>query len=57
MPDTWTSRAVTPDEALACVRSGTPTFVHGAAATPTPLLEALARRSDLADVKLFHMHA
>ena len=31
-------------------------FVHGAAATPTPLLEALARRSDLADVKLFHMH-
>jgi acyl-CoA hydrolase len=56
MPDTWTRRAVTPDEALACVQSGMRIFVHGAAATPTPLLEALARRSDLADVKLFHMH-
>jgi len=31
-------------------------FVHGAAATPTPLLEALARRSDLSDVTLYHMH-
>ena len=56
MPDTWTTRAVTPDDALACVRSGMRIFIHGAAATPTPLLEALARRSDLADVKLFHMH-
>ncbi len=56
MPDTWTNRAVTPDEALACVQSGMRIFVHGAAATPTPLLEALARRADLADVKLFHMH-
>jgi 4-hydroxybutyrate CoA-transferase len=56
MPETWTNRAVTPDEAVASVRSGMRIFVHGAAATPTPLLEALARRSDLADVKLFHMH-
>jgi acyl-CoA hydrolase len=56
MPDTWTNRAVTPDEALGCVLSGMRVFVHGAAATPTPLLEALARRTDLADVKLFHMH-
>jgi 4-hydroxybutyrate CoA-transferase len=56
MPDRWTNRAVTPDEALACVRSGMRIFVHGAASTPTPLLEALARRSDLVDVKLFHMH-
>jgi acyl-CoA hydrolase len=56
MPDTWTRRAVTPDDALACVQSGMRIFVHGAAATPTPLLEALTRRSDLADVKLFHMH-
>jgi len=30
--------------------------VHGAAATPTPLIEALARRDDLRDVSLFHMH-
>jgi acyl-CoA hydrolase len=31
-------------------------FVHGAAATPTPLLDALARRTDLADVRLWHLH-
>ena len=31
-------------------------FLHGAAATPIPLIEALARRTDIADVKLVHMH-
>lgn len=30
--------------------------MHGAAATPTPLLEALAARSDLEDVTLYHLH-
>jgi acyl-CoA hydrolase len=56
MSDMWMSRAVTPDEAVSCVQSGMHVFVHGAAATPTPLLDALARRQDLAGVKLFHMH-
>ena len=41
----WTRRAVTPDEAVSCVQSGMRVFVHGAAATPTPLVEALARRT------------
>lgn len=31
-------------------------FVHGAAATPTPLLDALAARQDLSDVTLYHLH-
>ncbi len=31
-------------------------FVHGGAATPTPLLEALARRDDLHNVRLYHLH-
>jgi len=31
-------------------------FVHGAAATPTPLLEALARRTDLEHVTVYHLH-
>ena len=52
----WRSRAVTADEAVRCVASGHRVFVHGAAATPTPLLEALARRQDLADVRLHHLH-
>jgi 4-hydroxybutyrate CoA-transferase len=56
MAQTWASRAVAPDEALAAVKSGMRIFVHGAAATPTPLLEALARRTDLAGVTLYHMH-
>lgn len=31
-------------------------FLHGASATPTPLIEALCRRSELSDVRLYHMH-
>ncbi len=31
-------------------------FVHGAAATPTTLIEALARRTDLENVTLYHLH-
>ena len=56
MTTEWTTGATGPDEAMAHVRSGMRVFVHGAAATPTPLLEALARRRDLADVTLYHLH-
>jgi acyl-CoA hydrolase len=56
MDNDWRTRAQGPDQALKSVKSGMRVFVHGAAATPTPLLEALARRSDLEDVRLFHMH-
>ena len=31
-------------------------FIHGAAATPTPLIDALAARRDLAGVSLYHLH-
>jgi acyl-CoA hydrolase len=31
-------------------------FLHGAAATPTPLIEALAARTDLDGVRLYHLH-
>jgi 4-hydroxybutyrate CoA-transferase len=54
--DDWEKQAVSPEEALARVRSGMRVFVHGAAATPTPLLDALAARTDLDDVTLYHMH-
>jgi 4-hydroxybutyrate CoA-transferase len=56
MTQNWASRALSPDEAVAGIGSGSRIFVHGAAATPTPLLEALARRTDLAGVTLYHMH-
>jgi len=48
--------AVSADEAVADLRSGMNVFIHGAAATPTPLIEAMCRRQDLTDIKLFHMH-
>ena len=52
----WTRRAVSADDALSCVKSGMRVFVHGAAATPTPLLEALVRNKDLSGVTLYHLH-
>jgi 4-hydroxybutyrate CoA-transferase len=50
-------RIVTPDEAVATIRSGQQVFVHGGAATPTTLIEALAARaSELTDLELIHFH-
>ncbi len=54
-PD-WKSHAVTPSTAVAALRSGTNVFVHGASATPAPLLEAMCRRTDLENVRLYHLH-
>jgi acyl-CoA hydrolase len=48
--------AVSATEAVAHIRSGTNIFIHGAAATPTPLIEALAARRDLEGVRLYHLH-
>jgi len=56
MPFDWKSRAVSPAAAVNAVRSGTNVFLHGACATPTPLIEALCQRRDLADVRLYHLH-
>ncbi|MBN9520778.1 acetyl-CoA hydrolase/transferase family protein [bacterium] len=56
MTTTWQSRAVSPAEAVARVRSGMTVFLHGAAATPTPLVEALAARTDLEGVRIVHLH-
>jgi 4-hydroxybutyrate CoA-transferase len=47
---------MTPDEVVSHIPSNSRVFVHGAAATPTPLLDALARRADLHDVTLYHLH-
>lgn len=52
----WKDGAQSPDEAVRLVKSGMRVFIHGASATPSPLLDALARRTDLADVTLYHLH-
>jgi len=43
-------------DVVARISSGMNVFVHGAAATPTPLLDALSQRTDLRDVRLWHLH-
>jgi acyl-CoA hydrolase len=43
----WKAKAVSPDDAVSCIKSGMRVFIHGAAATPTPLLKALCNRPDL----------
>ncbi len=52
----WAQGVTSADDAVACVRSGMRIFIHGAAATPTPLIEPLARRTDLEDVTPYHLH-
>jgi 4-hydroxybutyrate CoA-transferase len=52
----WRNRAESADAVVARIRSGMNVFVHGAAATPTTLLEALCRRTDLDSVRLWHLH-
>ena len=52
----WSSRAVSADEAVKHFRSGMNIFMQGAAATPTPLIEALVKRQDLEDIRIYHLH-
>jgi 4-hydroxybutyrate CoA-transferase len=50
-------RVVPAHEAVEGIRSGDQVFVHGGAATPSTLLEALAARAaDLRDVGVIHLH-
>ena len=56
MTENWAARAVSPEQAVALVKSGTSVFIHGAAATPTPLIEALSKRRDLEGVRTYHIH-
>jgi 4-hydroxybutyrate CoA-transferase len=46
----------TAEAVISRIRSGQSVFSHGASATPTPLLEALAARTDLEGVKVYHLH-
>ena len=52
----WLTRAESPDDVMRRIQSGMQCFVHGASATPTVLLDALAQRSELEDVTLCHLH-
>ncbi len=52
----WSSRASSADDVVSRIASGMKLFVHAAAATPLPLLEALCRRTALEAVTLYHLH-
>lgn len=56
MTRAWTTSAVTPEEVVSKIKSGDRVFVHGAAATPTVLLDAMCARRDLEGVTLYHLH-
>ena len=52
----WTNESVTASEVVGRMKSGDRVFVHGAAATPTALLDAMCARADLERVTLYHLH-
>ena len=56
LDSSWSSRAVSAEDAVAHIPSGARVFVHGAAATPTPLLDALAARRDASGLRIYHLH-
>jgi len=52
----WKAAAQTAADVISKIKSGDRIFVHGAAATPTPLLDGLAARTDLTGVNAYHLH-
>lgn len=56
MSEHWADRAESADVVVRHVQSGDRVFIHGAAATPTALIEALSRRTDLEGVEVYHLH-
>jgi 4-hydroxybutyrate CoA-transferase len=52
----WERRAVSARDVVSHLKSRQKVFIHGAAATPTTLLDAMVERTDLEGVELFHLH-
>jgi 4-hydroxybutyrate CoA-transferase len=54
--NTFREKSTTPEEAVRCIKSSDRVYISGNAATPYPLLEALAARKDeLNDVEITHV--
>jgi acyl-CoA hydrolase len=56
MSEDWKRRIVSPDDAVALIQNGMRAYIHGACASPLPLLEAMVARKSLEDVTLYHLH-
>jgi acyl-CoA hydrolase len=53
---TWKERASSPDEVMSHLKDNAAVFIHGASATPMPLIEALCKRQDLKAITTYHLH-
>lgn len=52
-----TTKKLTPEQAVAGIRSGDRVYIHSAAATPQSLVKAMVSRADeLRGVEIFHLH-
>ena len=56
MNSNWKDRVVSADDAVALMKDGMRVYIHGACASPLPLLEAMVARPSLTDVTLYHLH-
>src|SRR5689334_14930786 len=56
MNDDWQNRVVLGADAVALSRNGMNVYIHGACASPVPLLVAMVARKGLTDVTLYHLH-
>ena len=56
MRDDWKNRVVCAEDAVALIKNGMRVYIHGACASPVPLLEAMVARKTLTDVTLYHLH-
>lgn len=56
MNSSWREKALSPAEVVSQIQNGQHIFVHGACATPLPLLNALAARRDIEGISLYHLH-
>jgi len=52
----WQDRAASADDVMQHIQSNQRVFIHGAAATPLPLLDAMVRRNNVENVRLYHLH-
>lgn len=54
-PD-YRTQAMSAEDVVKLIPSGARCFLHGGAATPTALVDALAARTDLEGVRVYHVH-
>jgi acyl-CoA hydrolase len=56
-PDpSWQTRAQSPEDVVSAISDCARVFIHGAAATPITLVNALCKRRDIEGVQLYHLH-